>query len=522
MDEVVFYIGEGDPNDKHSQESYGYITSIHTSKQYSTFRQANSFKNGTVLTGIGSGERIFCCVPNKALINVYSFGKESIDQRIPVPEALTCLNLINHPISSINNKDDDELYNKSNYRVPWLLVGGSKSGKLYIWELNSGNLLCVKEAHYQGITVIKSSKCGTFLITGGEDARCIIWNLHELISIYNDKSDKNDSNNNNIVKPYWQITDNTLPLTDLILNDVEILNDLKLYTTSKDNTVRIYDIMTKSLLTTFILPDSVECITKDPSNRALYVGLSNGLIRTIPLYQINPHTSVLESIGGMNKIITLDQDPNLKNTFVPHQQQQQQNEGKQILVTKLEISLDGTNIISGDSQGRVFVSDIVTKQVVKSFNACNSSISFIAVDTVPNGFDLSINDTTTTTTKNNNNKDKKHRMIPNFKRVLASTNPEDHQLMLDIPGKIQTSNNKKNDDDFENWLNNKQMEELEFKNLSNINSTVKKVENGSSSNNNDNNKELEDKLQKVSQAYTELRSKHEELIKEHAKLLDKL
>lgn len=164
--------------------------------------------------------------------------------------------------------------------------------------------------------------------------------------------------------------------------------------------------MTKSLLTTFILPDSVECITKDPSNRALYVGLSNGLIRTIPLYQINPHTSVLESIGGMNKIITLDQDPNLKNTFVPHQQQQQQNEGKQILVTKLEISLDGTNIISGDSQGRVFVSDIVTKQVVKSFNACNSSISFIAVDTVPNGFDLSINDTTTTTTKNNNNKDK--------------------------------------------------------------------------------------------------------------------
>ena len=66
-------------------------------------------------------------------------------------------------------------------------------------------------------------------------------------------------------------------------------------------------------------------------------------------------------------------------------------------------------------------------------------------------------------------------MIPNFKRVLASTNPEDHQLMLDIPGKIQTSNNKKNDDDFENWLNNKQMEELEFKNLSNINSTVKKL-----------------------------------------------
>lgn len=497
MDEIVFYIGQGDPTDKHSQESYGYVTSIHSSKQYASFRQADSHINGTAITGIGLGERIFCGVPNKALINVYSWGKESIDQRIPVPEELTCMTIINHP-----KTEDDDIHAVPNYRVPWLLVGGSKSGKLYIWELNSGNLLCVKDAHYQGVTVVKSSKCGTFLITGGEDARCIVWTLNELISIY-DKSD-------HVIKPYWQITDNTLPITDLILNDVNILNDLKLYTTSKDNTVRIYDIMTKSLLTTFILPESVECITKDPSNRAIYVGLANGLIRTIPLYQINPHTSVLESIGGMNKIITIDQDPNLKNTFVPHQQQQAgTTDGKPILVTKLEISLDGTNIISGDSQGRVFVSDTVTKQVVKSFNPCNSSISFISVDTIPNGFDLS----SATTVKTN--KDKKHRMIPNFKRVLASVNPEDHQLVLDIPGKIQSDEN----DNFESWLNNKQLEELEFKNLSGINSTVKLVNNNTTISNNN---ELEEKLQKVSQAYTELRTKHEELIKEHAKLLDKL
>ena len=62
-----------------------------------------------------------------------------------------------------------------------------------------------------GITTIKGSSCGTYLITGGEDARCLVWNLAELISIY-DKSDHQ-------VKPYWQITDNTLPLTDLCLND---------------------------------------------------------------------------------------------------------------------------------------------------------------------------------------------------------------------------------------------------------------------------------------------------------------
>ncbi|KAL6453393.1 IPI3 Pre-rRNA-processing protein IPI3 [Candida maltosa Xu316] len=493
MDEVVFYLGIGDPSDKQSQESYGYITSIHTSKQHASYRQANSSINGTAITGIGSGERIFTAVPNKALIHVYSFGKESIDQKIPIPEALTCLTLVNHPHFHQNNKD--VLYKVPNYRTPWLLIGGSKSGKIYIWELNSGNLLCVKDAHYQGVSVIKSSKEGDFLVSGGEDARVLVWNLHELISIYTKGKDDEDSHH---VKPYWQITDNTLPITDVILNDVGVLNDLKIYTTSKDSTVRIYDVMTKTLLTTFILPDAVECITKDPANRALYVGLSNGLIRSIPLYQINPHTSVLESIGGLNKIITIEHDPNLKNTFVPHQEQQ-------VSVTTLEISLDGTNIISGDSKGRVFVSDTVTKQVVKSFTPCNSAISFISVDTIPTDFDK----TGTLTSKSQ--KDKQHRMIPQFKRVLTSLNQEEHQLFMDIPATIKTDT-----EDFESWLNQKKLEELEFKNsFSGINSTVKQV----NSNNGNNNTDLEDKLDKVSKAYTELRSKHEELIKEHAKLL---
>ncbi|KAF6063063.1 hypothetical protein FOB64_006078 [Candida albicans] len=147
--------------------------------------------------------------------------------------------------------------------------------------------------------------------------------------------------------------------------------------------------------------------TKDPANRALYVGLNNGLVRSIPLYSINSHTSVLESIG---------------ETFVAHQQKTKTGDDKPVVVTKLTISFDGTSIISGDSEGRVFVSDIVTKQVVKSFTPCNSPIAYIAVETVPDDF---VNNLATSTTTNK--ADKKHRMIPQFKRVLASTNSEEHQ-----------------------------------------------------------------------------------------------
>ncbi|KAI5951439.1 IPI3 [Candida jiufengensis] len=493
MDEVLFYISKGEEK---GAESFAYVTSIHSSKQYQSFRHASSPKFGTCLTGIGPGERIFTCDNKKALINVYSYNKESIDQRIPVPEALTTLHIIHHPdIKNISK------HKKSNYRVPWLLCGGSKSGKLYIWELSSGDLLCVKEAHYQGITVINSSSCNTFLVTGGEDARCIVWNLLELISIYGVKED--EENYHRKLKPYWSITENTLPITDIILNTVGIINDLKLYTSSKDGTVRIYDIITKTQLTTFVLPDSVECLTRDPANRAIYAGLNNGLIKMIPLYKFNTHTSILESIGGLNKIITIDpQDPNLSQTFVQHQNHS---------VTTIKMSMDGTSIISGDFKGQVFVSDIVTKQTIKSFQSLDFPISYLYIATIP----TNILDNTT-----NIRSDKKHRMMPPLKRILASNNPIDHVLFMDIPEEIISNDNADDEEeDFSSWLEQKRIEELKFKNLSDINSTVKKVNNNSNATTNS---DLEIKLKKVSEAYTDLRSKHESLIKEHAKLLDKI
>ncbi|KAG7664486.1 IPI3 [[Candida] subhashii] len=491
MDESVFYISQGDPADKSSQSSLAHASSIHTSHHHISFRQADSPSNGAYLTGFGPGERLFTCSATKALITVYSWGKEAPEQRIPIPEALSCLTVIDHPQTG-------KFSTVPRFRIPWLLAGGSKTGKIYIWELSSGDLVCVKEGHYQGITNIRFDRGGSFLVTSGQDGRCIVWNTADLV-----KKVKSEDGG---VKPFYQITDNTLPITDMVISGGG--NDLRLYTCSKDNTVRVYDIMTKQLLTTFILSNPVDSLTLDPANRAIYAGLENGQIRSIPLYNINPNTGVLESIGGMNKIITVENDPNLKHTFVQHRSDE---EGSMISVTKLSISLDGTSIISGDSKGRVFVSDIVTKQVIKAFTPCpnNSPISYLAVATIPGD---------SATGLGAKNLDKKHRMIPQFKRVLASNDPVDHQLFLDIPGDVQQGE----DDSFENWLKEKQNEELEFRNLSGVASTVKQLGGTTSSGDNSKVVDLEEKLKKVADAYSELRNKHELLIKDHAKLLDSI
>lgn len=414
MEESVFYISEGDPSDKHSQESFALSTSIHSSQQFASFRQCDSPQRGSALTGLGQGERLFTCSKSKALLQVYLWGKESPDQRIPVPEQLSCLTLCQQPTTSTDfNRNSSDKNNLPAFRIPWLLAAGSKTGKLYIWELSSGNLLCVKDAHYQPISVIKFSKCGTFLVTGGEDSRVAIWRTLDLISIYS-KINNEDDNRLASVRPHATFTDHLLGVTDLILSETGILPDLRLYTVSKDSTLRCYDVLSKHLLTTFVLPTSIECITKDPSNRSLYVGLSNGLIRVVPLYQVNPLTSILESIGGCEKIITLDHDPNLVNTFVHHQQRPDTPASAltdaPVRVTNIAISFDGTNIISGDSVGRVLVSDIISKEVIQSFKECNSPISYIQVDSCP--VEAVLSTTTAAATASATKVDKTHRLIP--------------------------------------------------------------------------------------------------------------
>lgn len=467
MDEAAFYITQGDPADKHSQESLASVSSIQTSHHYASFRNADCPPNGGALTGMGPGERLFTAGNNKALITCYSWGKESAEQRFPVPENMACLAVAHHPPS--NSQGD-----KPHHRVPWLLAAGSRSGKLYVWELSSGNLLCVKDAHYQEISVVRFSKCGTFVFTGGLDSRVMVWRTLDLVGA-----------ESSAAMPYASFTDHSLAISDLRVSESALIADLRLYTASKDGTLRVYDVTTKSLLTTFVFALPVDCLATDPAGRAVYAGLQDGSIRQVQMYNVNPFTHVLEAVGGHGKIITVESDANLHYTFVHHQ------DTAGTRPTNMAVSLDGMFVVSGDSQGRVFVSDVVTKQVVKTFTPCKSAIACL---------DVGVH--STKTLEGEAQFDKKHRLLPALKRVLVSTDPLDHVVTTQIP-LVEGA-----DPSFNDWLQAKAHQELEFS-LVGAEPAVAKA--GSTQ------AELEEKLQKVSNAYNSLKTMYEDLYAEHHK-----
>ncbi|ODV72130.1 chromatin-binding/pre-rRNA-processing protein IPI3 CYBJADRAFT_168810 [Cyberlindnera jadinii NRRL Y-1542] len=485
MEEVVFYSSEGVADDKQGTLSLAVATTLHSQAQTLAFRQASCYPNGSAITGTKAGDRVFVAAKGKALINVYTWGKESPDQRIPVPEQLCCLVLCPNTMEpdAFREGDCDEVDDTHlpKYRLPFLLIGGGISGRLYVWELNSGLLLNVKEAHYQMPTVMKVSSDGCHLVTAGKDARVLVWRIADLVQLH-----KNDEDF--VVKPVHVISDHTLEVTGLALNN-NIHADCKLYTVSKDSTIRVYSFATFQLLTTFVINGQIDSIAVDDADRALYVGLEDGNIRLINLYEPNRATNVLEAIGGYGKTITLQPDAELKNTITYHSGSS---------VTQLALTLDGSQLISGDSKGRVVVVDLVSKQVVHELKQVHGAITNLAVLNSYQTFD-------------NSTVEKNSRAVPQLKRVIASGESKEHDVLFQISEPEDTKLF-----DIDSYLERVGKESLVFQNLTTVDSEV--IVSYSDGAKDSRIKELESEVLKMKSAYKDLRAMYEDLYEENSKL----
>lgn len=81
------------------------------------------------------------------------------------------------------------------------LLGGTRKGNLYVYNLASGELIkVILGAHFQAITVLKSSLGGdnigksSYVISASDDSSVKLWDWVDLV-------DKNS--NNKQVKPFW-------------------------------------------------------------------------------------------------------------------------------------------------------------------------------------------------------------------------------------------------------------------------------------------------------------------------------
>ena len=534
--------------------STGSITNIHSYEQANLKQCTVSSQNSAVRVG---EQYLFVAQAQKSLIHVYNSSynvqRESVEQRLPLPERVNCLEVVENNASIYDNSKiqnrANNLHNLPQFNLPYLLLASTESGKLYIWELNSGILLNVKSAaHYQAITKIKSIMNGKYIITSGNDSRVIIWQTSDLVS-------------QDEPKPIAVLHDHTLPVTDFEVSSIHgdnlFTSGIKLYTVSRDSTLRCYDLSTLmrqgnnkrrsamngkndervQLLCTFTLPYPINCISLDPAERSVYLGTQVGCYSVSLYYQLNGNRllNLLQPSTGATQgnIYSLIEEPqettNRDSLFVKNQLICNKIIEENIVCSK--ISMDGSIILLGDKNGRVHVTEIFSKQVMKTLQPLTTSQTMIGEVTniLLSTYSTEANDNLSMNlTKgkhhNGNNNSGTLEKLPALQRVIMEKGQttQTHDVWYQI-GELYNGQSDNNDTietpilNFEEYLQTVQCEENAFISNGNVSSEIITTTTTTDSSKQEEIDNLKQKVSTLTAAYAELREIHEKLYEQSQK-----
>ncbi|GAA5904421.1 hypothetical protein JCM8208_004190 [Rhodotorula glutinis] len=191
--------------------------------------------NGTggFIAGLGGKD-------GRAALNVWNFTRETTQHRLIPPVRL-----------SVMTVSRDGLY----------MAGGTPDGRIFLWEMSSGNLLVTVDAHYRAVSALEFSDDGAALVSASEDAGVSVWALGRLLA----------ATPMNPPAPFATLSDHTLAVTDVAVG-MGTFPHCRVVTASMDSTVKIWDLSTSpaSLLSTFSFPHPVTHVAVDALERFFF------------------------------------------------------------------------------------------------------------------------------------------------------------------------------------------------------------------------------------------------------------
>lgn len=448
----------------------GVITvyDLHSGSAYQNFKNV-TLPRGSAFQALDAsdGKRVYATQHNSSVLLTYHWGRESCVQTIVLPEKLSAV--------------------KVSPSGTWL-VGGAQSGRFYVWEVNSGNLMAMREKHYQEITTIQFSPDESFLFTGSKDSTVLGWRLMELItsSLEGGVSFGNQSvSSNNSVQPVYSWTKvHSLEITGLCIGYGRGAES-RVYTSSLDSTLRCWDLSSNELVSTHVLPEKITALALDPAERAAYAGLANGDIMLINRYRVNPLTGLVQGPKGNNEKITMTYEDNSDIVL------SRPDADLKSSVTCLSLNFDGTIIAAGYSDGQAYTWDITTKQVLRKLPAHKEAISSIQILSRL-GQDIPKQAATNNAIAEQIQQVYK---VPVFKRIINESEIKSHDVWIQIAQSDKS-----------------EVTNIEQARLKAGNFTVSKTDNALSSRVG----ELERELEKAKKSYSQLSKMHKELEKIHS------
>ncbi|KIM68122.1 hypothetical protein SCLCIDRAFT_1209520 [Scleroderma citrinum Foug A] len=317
---------------------------LQTGTTLASFRQTSSASHCTafVETANGQGGIMLGAQMDKSVLNVYNFQRDQIALKVVLPEKLSCL----------------ALDQSGNY-----CAGGTSQGRIYLWEVASGILYNAWDAHYRQVNVLKFTSDGTTLISGSQDSGVCVWSVSKLVD---------DDLQNELPLPQFTLSDHTLPVTDIVCG-IGPFPKCRVFTASLDHTVKLWDLATQSLITTFQFPKPITCIASDVSERMFFAASLDGSVHQVNLFRERDSRhggKIIEAVGGAGAtdVVHVDDDAGKMRLIT-------MSEG----VMAISISMTTSLLLVGTVSGLIHLYDIASHQLLRSISAHKGmSITFLA------------------------------------------------------------------------------------------------------------------------------------------------
>ena len=228
-------------------------------------------------------------------------------------------------------------------------VGGSGSGKLYVWETASGALLRFWDAHYSSVGALAFTDDDLFLVSAEEHAYVKVWRLGEVL-------DLSDSSRACAPEPFRVWADHTLPVTDLAVGAGGPCS--RVVTVSLDQSAKVWSLVTGERLATVAFPAKCTAVVMDPAEQELYVGCSDAVIYAVSLAAAPPShwSSEAERARGAGA---------LEAAFRGHTQS----------ISALSISSDGLLLVSASADTTIRVWDIPSRTTLRQFDKHHGAVT---------------------------------------------------------------------------------------------------------------------------------------------------
>jgi len=294
-------------------------------------------------SGLGSCDYIAVAQAKKPVIHMYSWGR-------PQP-------LMQFHVQEISCSLASDLQGT-------LLLAGNRSGRITVWDIQSGALLVTWNAHFQAVSCLSISTCSSFVVSAADDGSVKVWDLGAVI----DESSGPSSTSLSVgaVKttlPFRTHSSHTLPVRGMLLLG-SARCALRVVTCSLDRSVVVYDVFSASEVAKIAFPSAITSIACSATEDALYAGATDGKVyvtdfseRAIALSAA--HAEVAYFGGGQN---SHPSKTSLESTSDRSYMVIEAHTGS---VTSLAMSSAGSILASISSDGTLKLWDTLTRQCLR-------------------------------------------------------------------------------------------------------------------------------------------------------------